>query len=192
MSLRGSIQAALGEIETAGITTKPIPYLLATFVFVVLVYSLNSTVKSDAPYLNPRQLFELTEERAKQVYYRECRSLLRNWFDSHPNEPAQVITDYGHMTVLPPSMANEIRSDPKLSFSEFSIDVGLPDICIHRSAARYVNWHLPLMKFFQTQYPGFEAPFQGTKDFLTLTVINKDLTKFLGQSQKPRQLEKHA
>lgn len=35
-------------------------------------------------------------------------------------------------------------------------------------------------KFFQTSYPGFEASFQGTKDFLTLPVINKDLTKFLG------------
>lgn len=127
MSLRASIQAALGDIETAGITTKPIPYLLATFVFVVLVYSLGSKPKSDAPVLNPRKPLELTDERAKGVFYQHCRSLLRNWFESHPDEPAQLITDYGHVTVLPPSMANEIRSDPNLSFADFSADVSVPD-----------------------------------------------------------------
>ncbi|KAK7698103.1 hypothetical protein SLS64_012878 [Diaporthe eres] len=161
MSVRASIQAALADIETAGITTKPIPYLVATFVFAVLVYSLGSKPKSDAPVLNPRQPFELTGQRAKGVFYQQCRSLLRNWFESHPSEPAQLITDYGHVTVLPPSMANEIRSDPKLSFADFSAD------------------------FFQTEYPGFEAPLQGTKDYLTLTVINKDLTKFLAKITKP-------
>lgn len=129
MSLRASIQAALADIETAGFTTKPIPYLVATFVFVVLVYSLGSKPKSDAPVLNPRRPFELTDQRAKGVFYQQCRSLLRNWFDSHPSEPAQLITDYGHVTVLPPSMANEIRSDPKLSFSDFSADVSEPEIC---------------------------------------------------------------
>lgn len=131
MSLRASIQAALSDIETAGITAKPIPYLLATFVFVVLVYSLSSKPKSDAPLLNPRKPFELTDERAKGVFYQQCRSLLRNWFEGHPDEPAQLITDYGHVTVLPPSMANEIRSDPKLSFADFSAEVSVPDGYFH-------------------------------------------------------------
>lgn len=126
MSLRASIQAALADIETAGITTKPIPYLVATFIFVVLVYSLGSTPKSDAPVLNPRKPFEFTDQKAKELYYQKCRTLLRNWFERHPSEPAQLITDYGHMTVLPPSMANEIRNDPKLSFSDFSADVCVP------------------------------------------------------------------
>lgn len=128
MSLRASIQGALADIETASITTKPIPYLVATFVFVILVYSLGSKPKSDAPLLNPRQPFELTDQRAKGVFYQQCRSLLRNWFESHPSEPAQLITDYGHVTVLPPSMANEIRNDPKLSFADFSADVSVAGI----------------------------------------------------------------
>lgn len=128
MSVRASIQAALADIETGSITTKPIPYLVATFVFVVLVYSLGSKPKSDAPLLNPRQPFELTDQRAKGVFYQQCRSLLWNWFESHPNEPAQLITDYGHVTVLPPSMANEIRNDPKLSFADFSADVSVLEV----------------------------------------------------------------
>lgn len=127
MSLQASIQAALGDIETAGFTAKPVPYLLATFLFVVFVYSLGNKPKSKAPFLNPRRPFELTVQRAKGIYHRDCRLLLRDWFDSHPNEPAQLITDYGNVTVLPPSMANEIRNDPKLSFAEFSADVSLPD-----------------------------------------------------------------
>jgi hypothetical protein len=128
MSLQASIQTALGDIETAGIKTKPIPYLLATFLFVVFVYSLGNKPKSKVPFLNPRRPFELTAERAKRFYYHDCRSLLRSWFNSHPNEPAQLITDYGNMTVLPPSMANEIRNNPKLSFSDFSADVSVPDM----------------------------------------------------------------
>ncbi|KAH8751640.1 cytochrome P450 [Diaporthe sp. PMI_573] len=161
MSLRASIQAALGDMETAGITARPIPYLLATFVLVVLVYSLGSKPKSDAPLLNPRRPFELTSERAKGIYYRECRSLLQNWFFSHPTEPAQLITDCGNMIVLPPSMANDIRSHAQLSFADFSAE------------------------FFQTEHPGFESIFQGTKDHLTLPVINKNLTKLLAKITKP-------
>ncbi|KAK2598575.1 hypothetical protein N8I77_011976 [Diaporthe amygdali] len=161
MSLRASIQGALGDIEMADITAKPLPYVLVTFVFIVLVYSLSSKPKSNAPLLNPRETFEFSGQRAKGVFYQDCRALLRNWFDSHPSEPAQLITDYGHVTVLPPSMANEIRNDPKLSFADFSAD------------------------FFQTEYPGFEAPLEGTKDYITLTVINKDLTKFLAKITKP-------
>ncbi|KAI3395102.1 hypothetical protein diail_1782 [Diaporthe ilicicola] len=60
MSLRDSIQTALGDIETTDIPTKPIPYLLATFVFVVLVCSLSSKPKSNGPLWNPRQAFELS------------------------------------------------------------------------------------------------------------------------------------
>lgn len=127
MSLRASIQAALGDIETAGIRSRPISYLVATFVFVVLVYSLGSKPKSNAPVLPPRKPLELTDERAKGVYYQQCRSLLRKWFESHPDDPAQLITDYGHVTILPPSMANEIRSDPNLSFADFNVDVSVPD-----------------------------------------------------------------
>lgn len=125
MSLRASIQGALGDIEMADITAKPLPYVLVTFVFIVLVYSLSSKPKSNAPLLNPRETFEFSDQRAKGVFYQDCRALLRNWFDSHPSEPAQLITDYGHVTVLPPSMANEIRNDPKLSFADFSADVGI-------------------------------------------------------------------
>ncbi|KAJ0122177.1 Dihydromonacolin L monooxygenase LovA 6 [Diaporthe amygdali] len=122
MSLRASIQGALGDIEMADITAKPLPYVLVTFVFIVLVYSLSSKPKSNAPLLNPREAFEFSDQRAKGVFYQDCRALLRNWFDSHPSEPAQLITDYGHVTVLPPSMANEIRNDLKLSFADFSAD----------------------------------------------------------------------
>lgn len=125
MSLQASIQAALGDIEATDITAKPIPYLIATCLFVVFVYSLSTKPKSKAPFLNPRRAFELTAERAKGVYHRDCRSLLRNWFDSHPNDPAQLITDYGNMTVLPPSMANEIRNNPKLSFTDFGAEVSV-------------------------------------------------------------------
>jgi hypothetical protein len=78
MSLQVFIQAALGDVETAGITAKPIPYLLATFLFVVFIYLLGNKPKSKAPFLNLRRPFELTAERAKGIYIRNCRLLLRN------------------------------------------------------------------------------------------------------------------
>lgn len=181
MSLQASIHAALADIEAADITAKPIPYLIATFVFVALVYSLGQKPESKAPFLNPRRPFELTAGRAKGHYMRNCRSLLRSWFDSHPNEPAQLITDFGNMTVLPPSMANEIRNNPKLSFTDFSVDVSLSFIRFWAFNSGHDSKTDLDPKFFQTAYPGFEASFQGTKDAIILPVINKDLTKYLGQ-----------
>ncbi|KAH8196773.1 hypothetical protein TruAng_009065 [Truncatella angustata] len=80
-------------------------------------------------------------------------------FDKHPNKAACIITDIGDMIILTPSMADEIRNDSRLSFTAFS--------------------------FFQTEYPGFEAFREGTLDSITLTVINKDLTKHLAKITEP-------
>ncbi|KAH6652364.1 cytochrome P450 [Truncatella angustata] len=92
-------------------------------------------------------------------FHYNTRSLLRGWFDKNPNRAACIITDIGYMTVLPPSMADEIRNDSRLSFTAFSS--------------------------FQTEYPGFEAFRDGRLDKITLTVINKDLTNHLAKVTTP-------
>ncbi|KAF4458409.1 cytochrome P450 [Fusarium albosuccineum] len=135
-------------------------YLVAPLIAILIFYFYNSS-KPNAPFLNPQGLFVFTHGRSKKQFLFGLRSMLKNWFDANPNKAACVFSDIGPMTVLPPSMANEIRSDPRLSFVEFSA------------------------KFFHTAIPGFEAFNEGTRDSITLTVINKDLTKKLAQVTQP-------
>jgi hypothetical protein len=35
----------------------------------------------------------------------------------YPGQPFRIITDLGEVVILPPELADEIRNEPKLSFS---------------------------------------------------------------------------
>ncbi|RSL87603.1 hypothetical protein CEP51_002120 [Fusarium floridanum] len=146
--------------STASTSQIPSSYFVAPLIAIIAACFF-FTSKPNAPCLNPRGFFDITNGRAKKQFLFGLRSMLKTWFDANPHKAASVFSDIGPMTVLPPSMANEIRSDPRLSFVEFSA------------------------KFFHTSIPGFEAFNEGTRNSITLTVINKDLTKRLAQVTQP-------
>ncbi|EEU40020.1 uncharacterized protein NECHADRAFT_32184 [Fusarium vanettenii 77-13-4] len=146
--------------STASASNIRLSYFVAPLI-AITVACFFFTSKPNAPCLNPQGFFDIASGRAKKQFLFGLRSMLKTWFDANPHKPASVFSDIGPMTVLPPSMANEIRSDPRLSFVEFSA------------------------KFFHTSIPGFEAFNEGTRDSITLTVINKDLTKRLAQVTQP-------
>ncbi|RSM18116.1 hypothetical protein CDV31_003038 [Fusarium ambrosium] len=146
--------------STASTSQIPLSCFVAPLIVIIAACFL-FTSKPNAPCLNPCGLFDIANGRAKKQFLFGLRSMLKTWFNANPHKPASVFSDIGPMTVLPPSMANEIRSDPRLSFVEFSA------------------------KFFHTSIPGFEAFNEGTRDSITLTVINKDLTKRLAQVTQP-------
>lgn len=46
--------------------------------------------------------------------------MIETEFAKTADRPFRVMSDTGYATVLPPSLADEIRNDPRLSFGEFT------------------------------------------------------------------------
>lgn len=110
--------------STASASNIQLSYFMAPLI-AIIVACFFFTSKPNAPCLNPRGFFDIANGQAKKQFLFGLRSMLKTWFDANPHKPASVFSDIGPMTVLPPSMANEIRSDPRLSFVEFSAKVNL-------------------------------------------------------------------
>jgi hypothetical protein len=51
------------------------------------------------------------------------REILAKARDLFPDEPFRLITDWGEVLILPPDFADEIRNDPRLSFSKAAMQV---------------------------------------------------------------------
>jgi hypothetical protein len=100
------------------------PYFLAVVsVLAALLLFQGQKSASNIPHLNPRKALELTDTRTKMDFLFGSRSMLNNWFRDHPDKPARVIGDAGEVTILPPHLTNEIRNDPRLSFSRWVFKV---------------------------------------------------------------------
>lgn len=107
-------------------TTIPAPapyFLVAAFVLAALFLFQGQKSASNIPHLNPRKALELTDTRTKMDFLFGSRSMLNNWFRDHPGKPARVISDAGEVTILPPHLTNEIRNDPRLSFTRWIFKV---------------------------------------------------------------------
>jgi hypothetical protein len=115
------LQAWVDDPTTVSALT---PYFLAaTFVLAALLLFQRQKSASNIPHLNPRKAHELTDTRPKMDFLFDSRSMLNNWFRDHPDKPVRVIGDVGEVTILPPHLANEIRNDPRLSFSRWVFKV---------------------------------------------------------------------
>ncbi|KAK2740064.1 cytochrome p450 monooxygenase [Colletotrichum kahawae] len=156
-----TIRSPVGDARfTLDGSAKPLSYFLTTILVIVFAYSMQDS-KMNTPSINPKGKFELTDSRPKKRYLTGAREMMYSWFKTNPNKPVRLVSDMGETIVLPPSMANEIRNDARLSFTQFSAAV------------------------FPDQDPGFDAFHEGTRDSITLVVINKDLTKSLAKVTEP-------
>ncbi|EAQ85378.1 hypothetical protein CHGG_09392 [Chaetomium globosum CBS 148.51] len=146
-------------------TTIPVPapyFLAAAFALAAIFLFLGQKSASNIPHLNPRKLLEVTDIRSKKEFLFGSRSMLSDWFRDHPDKPARVIGDAGEVTILPPHLTNEIRNDPRLSFSRWVFKVR-PDPALVRSGFR-----------------------EGSREsHIVQDVIVKDLTKYLNKVTEP-------
>lgn len=92
--------------------------LLAASVFFM---STKPTSSSNIPLMNPRKRYDLGGIRAKLAFVFGARQLLAQGVRT--GRPFRLLTDLGEIIVLPARYANEIRSDPRLSFSEVIVQV---------------------------------------------------------------------
>ncbi|KAI0593871.1 cytochrome P450 [Biscogniauxia sp. FL1348] len=143
--------------------TKSTPYFILTLMVMIVAYawpsSTDSTVKK-LPLVNPGSFF--STKQAKQKYRQSAKSILQNARKQYGSQPFRMITDSGEIVILPSEFVDEIRNDPRLSFSN-----GIEQERISR-------------------LPGFE-PFSIISDSAQLlqTVAKKQLTQFLSKVTEP-------
>ncbi|GKZ76438.1 hypothetical protein AnigIFM56816_006702 [Aspergillus niger] len=152
--LRARLESMLGY------TSMPVPVLVS--LALGLAFLLLQSFRYKDPALNPKKPFELTFTRVKQEFFSNARRLLWDWFKTHSNTPVLLHTDTGKVTILPPSMANEIRNDDRLSFSRWTFEA------------------------FHGNLPGFDGFREGSQDSgIVQAVIGNDLTKYLNKVTEP-------
>ena len=76
---------------------------------------------STIPLMNPPRFYDICGIRAKLSFVFGARELLAK--GARTGGPFRLLTDLGEMIVLPARYANEIRNDPRLSFSEVIVQV---------------------------------------------------------------------
>lgn len=103
------------------LVARPLSLVIASVV-VVLATLYFRAVSSDPrlTLLNPKGTFDWSGTRSKTKYTQDARAMMLGWFDKNPDKPVSMNTDMGPMTILPASMANEIRNDPRLNFRKLN------------------------------------------------------------------------
>ncbi|KAF9773798.1 hypothetical protein IL306_008326 [Fusarium sp. DS 682] len=105
---------------------------------------------------------------------REILAKARSLF---PDEPFRLMTDWGEVLILPPEFADEIRNDPRLSFSKAAMQVSN-----RNPAPRPSQTELVAVQDNHAGIPGFETvALVGRDDQLIQKVARKQLTKHLCQ-----------
>lgn len=106
--------------------TKDVPTMAypVCFLLAILVMSVRRILapKPSAPLLNPRRFYEFSDDGPVSRILNTTRKTIEDWFDKNPETPMRLICDLGEITVLPPSMADEIKKDSRLSFIKASND----------------------------------------------------------------------
>lgn len=101
---------------------KSLPFII-TVALVLIISRAFQASRSNVPLANPKKGLELSRQRAKKDFVSHANRLVGDWFKTNPNKPMRFIGDVEEITVLPPSLAQEIRNDKRLSFNQWTYKV---------------------------------------------------------------------
>ncbi|KAG4271066.1 hypothetical protein FPRO04_11294 [Fusarium proliferatum] len=148
------------SIITSYAGSQLLPFYIAVFICTLVPWAIRfscpeSRKGSVVPLANPPEsLFGTSKTR--RSFVKLSREILAKARGLFPNEPFRLITDWGEVLILPPEFADEIRNDPRLSFSKAAMQDNHAGI------------------------PGFETvALVGREDQLIQKVARKQLTKHL-------------
>jgi hypothetical protein len=111
----------LSVVETI-LSSQPYVQLSLAAVFLLFLrYALSQS--DDIPFINPKKSSELTASRPRSAFLAQSKEILSQGHDLYPDQPYRANTDWGEVLILPPSLINELRSDPRLDFLEVAQDV---------------------------------------------------------------------
>lgn len=97
--------------------------LLILFPFTRLVMEWASP--SRIPIANKKSLGDFFGTDSRSNFSAHGRQIFDQAVQKFPQRPFRVHSELGLMTVLPPSMADEVRNDPRLSFAKHTEKVSL-------------------------------------------------------------------
>ncbi|KAI1208920.1 cytochrome P450 [Annulohypoxylon truncatum] len=92
------------------------PVVCIMLVMVVYKFAVSNKSIRALPYVNTTGLF--SSNNARKTWAASAESLLNEAKEKHPRKPWRVMTDLGERVVLTPELMEEIRNDPKMSFTE--------------------------------------------------------------------------
>ena len=115
------------SIPTAWLGTTLVALLCVFFMSRKASSSNSKSSTSTMPLMNPPRFYDIGGIRAKLSFVFGARQLLAK--GARTGGPFRLLTDLGEMIVLPARYANEIRNDPRLSFSEVIVQVYLSIAC---------------------------------------------------------------
>ncbi|KAI5923975.1 cytochrome P450 [Camillea tinctor] len=138
---------------------QTLPYIVTAILVVIGVMTFGSSKSnSNIPMLNPVKSFSLTYTDAKKIFTSSSRKLLEQGKALYSGKAYRMITDLGEVTILPSSVADEIRNEPKMDFTK----------------ATYIDLH--------GKIPGFQGLALDIIDSAALVhVARKQLTKSLAK-----------
>lgn len=118
-----TLQAIPGPLE------KPVPYFITAFLLFIFYFSVQQekpSIASNAPMLAPKPRWDFTGLKVKYDFAVFGRAVMIWRARQKPDEPYQVNTETGELTILPPiPYANEIRNHDDLSFDRVLDKVGV-------------------------------------------------------------------
>ncbi|KAM3506666.1 hypothetical protein MY11210_007457 [Beauveria gryllotalpidicola] len=172
-SLRSYLEALPQEVAF-----KPVPIIVASVLAAVIAVVFRLSTASKLPTLNPKGTFEISDRKIKANFQKNAARLLREWFAKNPSKPVVINGDLGPMTILPPSMTNEIRNDPRLSFNEATMEVRV----LLLASIRITDID---SQSFHSYLHGFEPFNLSDSHHITKAIVRKDLTKQLAKVTRP-------
>ncbi|KAF5565816.1 putative cytochrome P450 monooxygenase (lovA) [Fusarium phyllophilum] len=143
-----------------------LPFYIGIFIFTLVPWAIRFfwpewRKGSVVPLANPPESMFGTG-KTRRNFVKLSREILAKARSLFPDEPFRLITDWGEVLILPPDFADEIRNDPRLSFSKAAMQDNHAGI------------------------PGFETvALVGREDQLIQKVARKQLTKHLSAVIEP-------
>lgn len=106
---------------------KPIPYIVTAVLLVVTLYSLHVTFSTglgsppavpnkQVPLVSWTPTFDVAGVRQLMDFLHNAYGNLVEGHKKYRGKPYRMYTDSADVTVLPPSLVDEIKNDPRLTF----------------------------------------------------------------------------
>lgn len=99
-------------------------FLVIALIAVTLVHATwDKYTRKPPPVINPPSLFDFTGMSEKRDFLQRSYEIIHDPTRQNFSRPYSVYSDYGPLMLLPPTLADEIKNDSKLSFFKNIEDV---------------------------------------------------------------------